>query len=43
MAVTRHCKTKSSAKKMARRLRKKGNQVSVSKRSKGYSVTSWKK
>ena len=43
MAVTHHCKSKTSAKKMAHKLRKKGNQVSMSKRTRGWSVTAWKK
>lgn len=43
MAVTHHCRSKTSAKAMAHKLRKKGNQVSMSKRKVGWSVTAWKK
>lgn len=43
MAVTHHCRSKSSAKAMARRLRKHGNKVSMNKTKKGYSVSAWKK
>lgn len=43
MAVTHHCKSKTSARAMAHRLRKHGNNVSMSKRKVGWSVTAWKK
>ena len=43
MAVTHHCRSKSSAKAMARRLRKRGNKVSMSKLKKGWAVSAWKK
>ena len=42
MAVTHHCRTKKGANAMARRLRRHGNQVSVNKTKKGYSVCAWK-
>ena len=42
MAVTHHSKSKKAALAMAKRLRKKGNKVSVNKLKKGYSVCSWK-
>jgi len=45
MAVTHHCKNKTSARKLAHHLRKKGNMVSMNKRtiSCRWSVTAWKK
>ena len=43
MAVTHHCRSKTSAKAMAHRLRKHGNNVSMNKLKKGWSVTAWKK
>ena len=43
MAVTHHCRSKSGAKAMAKRLRKRGNNVSMTKTKKGWSVSSWKK
>ena len=42
MAVTHHCKNKTTAKAMARRLRRRGNNVSYSKTKKGWSVSAWK-
>jgi len=42
MAVTHHCKNKTTARAMAKRLRKHGNKVSMSKTKKGWSVSAWK-
>jgi len=42
MANTHHCKNKTSAKRMARRLRKHGNKVSYRETKNGYSVSAWK-
>jgi len=42
MAKTHHCKTKKNAKILARKLRKKGVNVSMNKTKKGYSVVGWR-
>ena len=42
MAVVHHCRSKKGAKAMARKLRKHGNKVSMTKTKKGYSVNAWK-
>jgi hypothetical protein len=43
MANTHHCRSKDGARKLAHRLRKRGNCVSVNKLKHGWSVTAWKK
>jgi len=43
VANTHHCRKKKTALAKARRLRKYGNNASVNKTKKGYSVTAWKK
>jgi len=43
MANTHHCRTKKGAKSLAKKLRKYGNNASISKTKKGYSVSAWKK
>lgn len=40
--ASHRCATKTSAKKLARRLRKKGNKTSIYKKKKGYGVSSTK-